>query len=119
MQPAACIPVLLGFAHTTLYTVHVCVCVCLYIKCSYLRARGCVYLRVSPYETEIDCVRVGGAEGIQRSGSAAPGSPSVNRDVGTTRPVYISPILTGTSQPGIGAQPRHRPQVRLRTCAVE
>lgn len=41
------------------------------------------------------------AEGIQCSGSAALGSPCVNRDVGTARPVYISSILTGTSQPGI------------------
>lgn len=41
-------------------------------------------------------------EGIQCSGSAALGSPSVNRDMGTTKPVYISSILTGTSQPGIG-----------------
>lgn len=39
-------------------------------------------------------------QGIQRSGGAAPGSPSVNRDVGTTGPVYTSSILTGTSPPG-------------------
>lgn len=47
------------------------------------------------------------AEGIQRSGSAAPGSPSVNRDVGTTKPVYISAVLTGTSRPGIGGHGQH------------
>lgn len=47
------------------------------------------------------------AEGIQRSGSAAPGSPSVNRDVGTTKPVYISSVLTGTSRPGIRGHGQH------------
>lgn len=50
----------------------------------------------------MDSVRVRLEEGIQCSGSAALGSPSVNRDVGTAKRVYIRSILTGTSQPGIG-----------------
>lgn len=41
----------------------------------------------------MNSVRVRSEEGIQYSGSAALGSPSVNRDVGTTRPVYISSTL--------------------------
>lgn len=52
------------------------------------------------YETKMNSVWVCSVEGIQRSGSAALGSPSVNRDVGTAGPVYISSILTGTSQAG-------------------
>lgn len=39
---------------------------------------------------------------VQRESSAQAGSPSVNRDVGTTEPVYISSVLTGTSPPGTG-----------------
>lgn len=37
----------------------------------------------------------------QCSSHGALRSLSVNRDVGTTKPVYISSTLTGTSQPGI------------------
>lgn len=39
---------------------------------------------------------------VQRESSAEAGSPSVNRDVGTTEPVYISSVLPGTSPPGTG-----------------
>lgn len=53
------------------------------------------------YGTEIDSVWVYSAEGIQCSSRTALGSPSINRDVGMSKPVYISFILTGTSQPRI------------------
>lgn len=44
---------------------------------------------------------------VQRESSALAGSPSVNRDVGTTGPVYISSVLTGTSPPGTGGHSRN------------
>lgn len=87
------------FAHAL--NVHGCIsawmhthCICMY--------RMCVFMsNAFLHETEMDSVWVCLVEGIQCSRTGALGSPSVNRDVGTTKPVYISSILTGTSQPGI------------------
>lgn len=49
---------------------------------------------------------------VQRESSALAGSPSVNRDVGTTGPVYISSALTGTSPPGTGGHSRNSGHMR-------